>query len=227
MERRKLRVRGSGKPRECIIGDVDDVTAFVLAGGKSTRMGQDKAFLELDGRSLLARAIEKAKGITDEVCIVGERAKFSRFGVTIEDVYRERGPLGAIHAALAASASEWNFVLAVDMPFVEKGFPRWLIGEARKGDALVTVPRAGGLLQPLCGVYRKNFGEIARRSLESGENKIDRLFANIPKRIIEEEQLTKAGFSSEMFRNLNTPEEWKEVSSDGQRAPRKKVRTRI
>ncbi len=201
---------------------VDDVTAFVLAGGKSTRMGRDKAFLELRGQSLLARAIAKARAVTDEVWIVGSLAKFANFGKTVEDVYPERGPLGAIHAALASSATELNFVLAVDMPFVEEEFARWLIGEARKSEFVVTVPRAGGRLHPLCGVYRKRFAEIARQSLERGENKIDRLFLEVPTSVIEEQQLLLAGFSGDMFRNVNTREEWEEVVSTQYPVPSKK-----
>ncbi len=201
-----------GKPRECIIGDVDEVTTFILAGGKSTRMGRDKAFLELGGRTLLARALEIGKAV-GEVKIVGDPVKFSASGPVIDDVYRERGPLGAIHAALAASRTEWNFMLAVDMPFVEGAFVLWLIAEAGKGAAVVTVPRAGGGLQPLCGVYQRSFAEIARRSLEAGKNKIDPLFAEVETRIIEEAELLEHGFSSAMFRNLNTPEEWEEVLS--------------
>lgn len=204
---------------------VDDVTAFILAGGKSTRMGRDKAFLDIDGQTLLERAIAKARGLTQNTTIIGSRAKFAAFGPVVEDVFLERGPLGAIHAALAASISELNLVLAVDMPFVQEGFLRWLIGEARKSEAVVTVVRSTGRLQPLCGVYRKSFGEIAQRSLEAGENKIDRLFSGVPTCVIEEKQLVSAGFSSAMFRNVNTREDWEEVLSTEYRVPRKNPET--
>ncbi len=201
---------------------VDDVTAFILAGGKSTRMGRDKAFLEIDGQTLLERALAKARGLTENTMIVASRANFSTFGPVVEDVFCERGPLGAIHAALAASATELNLVLAVDVPFVPEAFLWWLIGEARKSEAAVTVVRVAGRLQPLCGVYRKSFCETAQRSLEAGENKIDRLFSGVPTCVIEEEQLVSAGFSGEMFRNVNTRQEWEEVVSTQYRVPGKK-----
>lgn len=204
---------------------VDDVTVFILAGGKSSRMGQDKAFLEIDGQTLLERAIANTRDLTQNMMIVGSRAKFATFGPVVEDVFPERGPLGAIHAALAASMTEFNFMLAVDMPFVQEAFLRWLIGEARKSGTVVTVLRAAGNLQPLCGVYRKSFGEIALRSLEAGENKIDRLFSSVPTRVIEEEELVSAGFSAAMFRNVNTREEWEEVLSAEYRVPRQNPET--
>src|SRR5690348_1515752 len=95
-----------------------DVAAFILAGGKSTRMGADKAFVPLDGRTLLARALDLARSVTPDVRIVGNPETFASFAPVVEDVFRDRGPLGGIHAALRASTKELNLILAVDVPFV-------------------------------------------------------------------------------------------------------------
>jgi len=193
---------------------VDHVTAFVLAGGKSTRMGQDKAFLMLGGKTLLERALGVAGSAASEVRIVGDPQKFSPFAATVEDIYRERGPLGGIQAALTATESEWNLILAVDLPFIDGAFLLWLLEEARKCGAVVTVPRMQGRLQPLCAVYRKSFASAAQRALEAGRNKIDPLFALLPTRVIEEAELLQQGYPAEMFRNLNTPDEYR-VARDG------------
>jgi molybdenum cofactor guanylyltransferase len=202
----------------CIISAVDRVTdfgvaAFVLAGGKSTRMGKDKAFLALGEHTLLARALALAGTVTREVRIVGDVNKFSAFGPAVQDVYRNRGPLGAIHAALVNTTTELNLMLAVDLPYLQPEFLQYLISEARRTGAVVTVPRAGGGLQPLCAVYRRAFADVAERSLREGRNKIDRLFDDVETRVVGEEELSQAGFSGEMFRNLNTPEEWEEAKS--------------
>ena len=77
-----------------------DVTGFILAGGKSTRMGTDKAFIEFEGHTLLERALSLARSVTPDVRIVGAREKFAPFAPVVEDIFRERGPLGGIHAAL-------------------------------------------------------------------------------------------------------------------------------
>jgi len=190
-----------------------DVTAFVLAGGKSSRMGSDKAFLELGGETLLSRALQAAGSVAGEVRIVGAPQKFAAFGEVIEDVYRGQGPLGGIHAALSNSQTELNLVLAVDLPFVGREFLEFLLLRARESDAMVTVPRAGGGLQPLCAAYRRGFAEVAERSLRAGNNKIDSLFATLETCVIEEDELARAGFSVEMFRNLNTPEELEKARS--------------
>jgi molybdopterin-guanine dinucleotide biosynthesis protein A len=185
-----------------------DVTAFILAGGKSTRMGADKAFVGYDGRTLLARALDLARSVTPDVRIVGSREKFAALAPVVEDVFRGCGPLGGIHAALRASLTELNLVLAVDTPFVSPAFLRYLIGQARGApEAIVVVPRSTGHRQPLCAVYRREFADAADNALRAGRNRIDRLFGEVRTRAIDQEELESAGFSSAIFRNLNTPEE--------------------
>jgi molybdenum cofactor guanylyltransferase len=184
------------------------VTAFVLAGGKSSRMGKDKAFLRLGVETLLSQALQVARAVATEVRIVGDAKKYAAFGRVVEDVYRDRGPLGGIHAALSSSATKLNLMLAVDLPFVGSEVLKYLLLRARESGAMAVVPRASGGLQPLCAVYRRGFAEAAEQSLREGKNKIDSLFARVETCFIEENELVRAGFSVEMFRNLNTPEEF-------------------
>src|ERR1043166_3117140 len=98
---------------------VGDLTAFILAGGHSRRMGRDKAFLQLGGRTMLDRAIELANTVAPIGRIVAPQEKFLTIARTIEDVFLDCGPLGGIHAALTCTTTELNLVLAVDSPFVE------------------------------------------------------------------------------------------------------------
>lgn len=185
-----------------------EVSAFILAGGKSTRMGVNKAFVELDGQTLLARVLELARRVTSDVRIVGDRAKFEKFGAVVEDVFRNSGPLGGIHAALRSSVTELNLILAVDVPFVPTEFLRYVIEQAGNcSRASAVIPRAAGGWQPLCAVYRRDFAEAAENALRAGHNKIDRLFDLLEIRVIDEDELARAGFSLDIFRNLNTPEE--------------------
>ena len=191
---------------------VNDLTAFVLAGGKSTRMGTDKALLRWQEGTLLDHLLDVAHELTPHVCIVAAREKFARYGaLVIEDIYPGCGPLGGIHAGLSSTASEWNLMLAVDLPLVNQPLLSYLVARAQESDATITVPNVGGGLQPLCAVYRRAFRELAKRSLEAGENKIDRLFARVKTRTIEEEELLRAGFSREAFRNVNTREDLEDV----------------
>jgi molybdopterin-guanine dinucleotide biosynthesis protein A len=190
---------------------VDDLTAFILAGGKSSRMGEDKAFLRLGQETLLSRTLNLVRSLTPNVRIVGETAKFAKLGPVIEDLCPERGPLGGIHAALLSTKTALNLMLAVDTPFIESSFLEFVISEARRSGAIVTVPRSGGHFHSLCAIYRKEFSEVAEQSLILGQNRIDALFSSVKTRVIEEPELLRLGFSSEMFRNLNTPAERREA----------------
>jgi molybdopterin-guanine dinucleotide biosynthesis protein A len=212
---------------------MDDVTGFVLAGGRSTRMGADKASLDWHGRPLAEHALELVGAITKDVFIVGKIPALAKTGpgrgthTVIEDVYPDRGPLAGIHAALASSTTELNLVLAVDMPFVVPAFLEYLVAQARGSSAVVTVPRIPHPVapkpgatrvghpdwqwQPLCAVYRRSFAEVAEAALRAGRNKIDALFGEVSLRIIDEAELQRLSFDPAMFDNLNTREEFEQA----------------
>jgi molybdopterin-guanine dinucleotide biosynthesis protein A len=184
-----------------------DLSAFILAGGGSTRMGTDKAFVMLAGETLLARALRLCRAVSSQVLIVGDRRKFGPFASVVEDVFPGCGPLGGIHAALRASQTDLNLVLAVDVPFVSPALLQLLVARARDSSAIVTVPRALHGWQPLCAIYRRAFADAAEQALDSARYKIDALFDEASTMVIAEDELQSAGFSPQAFRNLNTPEE--------------------
>lgn len=184
------------------------VSAFVLAGGQSSRMGADKAFLQIDGQPLVRRMVALAQSVAPGARIVGRAEKFHDYAEVVVDVFPDCGPLGGIHAALRASQADLNLVLAVDMPFLAPDFLRYLLEEAKAGScALVTVPRVEGRWQPLCAIYRSAFADLAEQALRIGKYKIDPLFRQTELRTIDEAEFTKRGFDPAMFRNLNTPED--------------------
>src|ERR1700678_941526 len=198
------------------------VAAFILAGGKSTRMGMDKAFIRLDGQTLLTRSLDLARSVTPDVRVVGSPEKFAQFAPVISDIYPDRGPLGGIHAALRASQADLNLMLAVDMPALPATFLKYLIEQARTTpDVAAVVPRDNGRSQPLCAIYRRGFADAAETALLAGCNRIDSLYSQIEVRAVEREEWVREGFSSAIFHNLNTPEElelekqrtWKTVAS--------------
>jgi molybdenum cofactor guanylyltransferase len=185
-----------------------EVTAFILAGGKSTRMGTNKAFVTLDGRTLLSRVLGLARSVTPDVRIVGDPEKFAPFAPVVGDEFRNCGPLGGIHAALRASQTDLNLFLAVDLPFVTPAMLQYLITRARtSAAATVTAARANGGWQPLCAVYRPQFADAAEKALRAGRYKIDALFNSHRTQMVSEDELESAGFSAKMFRNLNSQQE--------------------
>ncbi len=183
-----------------------DTSAFILTGGKSTRMGTDKAFVMLNGSILLDRMLQLARSVTGNVLIVGDPEKFSRFASVVEDIFPDCGPLAGIHAALRATSTEWNVILAVDLPFVTPALLHHLLARAMQSAAEVTVPNMAGL-QPLCAVYGRAFADRAEDALRAGHYKIDVLFSEARTEIVGQQELEAAGFSAIQFRNLNSQQD--------------------
>jgi len=189
---------------------VDDITAFVLAGGRSSRMGSDKALLAAGEITFLERALRITSPVAARTMIVGPKVHYARFGEVLEDIYAGCGPLGGIHAALSATRTELNLVLSVDMPKMTANFLDWMVQQAAAAPELATVPEIDGRPQPLCAVYRRRIGEVAAQLLARGEYKVGRMFSNVPTRMLKEQQIVAAGFSPELFHNVNTPEEYEQ-----------------
>jgi molybdopterin-guanine dinucleotide biosynthesis protein A len=197
---------------------------FILAGGKSSRMGPntDKAFLDFRGQTLLERALAVMGRVCYRVTIVGDPAKLanygssnygsskygsSKYGPVVADIFPGCGPLAGIHSALVHSSAELNLMLAVDMPFVSRELLEFLFAAAEPSDAIITVPRTGRGFQPLCAIYRREFSTTAEQALRAGKYKVDAAFSGVPVRVIEENELAAAGFSEQNFFNVNTPQD--------------------
>lgn len=195
---------------------VQQVNAFIIAGGKSSRMKQgvempssDKAFLSIDGRFLIEHAIHQAR-VADDIYIVGPKEKFSAYGRVVLDVFPDAGPLGGIHAALKKSRADQNLILPVDMPFLKRDFLRYLLDFALKHPAMVTVPRTNGRVQPLCAVYRRDFADLAETALKDGRHKIDELFPKDGTVFVDLDspEMKGKGFDADMFDNINSPDDY-------------------
>jgi molybdopterin-guanine dinucleotide biosynthesis protein A len=176
---------------------------FVLAGGKSSRMGSDKALLPFKGITLLEHVAAQVHQAVGNVTLVGDPARYSNFSYpVIGDIYPARGPLSGIHAALAASHEDWNLIVACDMPEVTAAFLTKIIERAERGTAHAVIPAGpSGLPEPLCATYSRRAFDVIAHALERGIHKVmDGLIGleidlwRIP--------------DSRPFHNLNTPAEW-------------------
>lgn len=156
---------------------LDQVTGFVLAGGRSTRMGQDKALLQLGGVSLIERAVEKLRAVVSEVRILGSRAEFASYAPIVPDLHDGCGPLGGLEAALAAAKTDWILVLPVDMPFVPVKLLRaWVREVPEKQTARIAMFQVDGRPQPaLCMLHREVTSEL-REGLRRSSFKLYTVF---------------------------------------------------
>jgi molybdopterin-guanine dinucleotide biosynthesis protein A len=185
----------------------ENLTGFVLAGGKSTRMGSDKAALTLHGRTLLETALAVLREVAPEVFILGAPQLYGAYETAIPDIFPGCGPLSGIHAALSHTQTRFNLIVAVDTPFVSREFLVYLAGRAIDSSAIVTIPEVAGYLEPVCAVYARDFLAIAEQALQRGDNKIAPLLPKDGTLVIGEAELKRFAFTAEMFENLNTPED--------------------
>jgi molybdopterin-guanine dinucleotide biosynthesis protein A len=195
------------------------VTGVVLCGGKSRRMGLDKALLELAGGPLLERAIGVLAPLASEVVIAcGQEPRYAELGHRLAlDGAGLEGPLAGLAAGLDAAGTEWVLALACDMPRVSTEEMRGLLAiasaSANGAGADVCVFASARGVEPLCAVYRKTCLAPMRAALESGERRAT-AFWDLPaadgqKLTIErlELQLDAGSDAPHMLVNLNTPEE--------------------
>jgi len=148
------------------------VNGFVLAGGRSTRMGKDKALLRYGGRPLIEHAVGLLRAAGLDPHIVGVRPDLVEYAPVIEDLHPGCGPLGGIEAALVSSSSEWNVFLPVDLPFLPVVFLSYLIERSGITGASATIPMLAGRPEPLCAVYHRDLLGGIRESLEVGKHKV-------------------------------------------------------
>ena len=145
----------------------------MLAGGRSTRMGQDKALLQVGGRSLVELALDKLRSIgVAEPRIAGARTDLSSLAPVVSDLHPGCGPLSGIEAALAATNKGLNLFLPVDMPLLPARFLHWMLLRAEITGALMTVPCINGWPQPLCAVYHRDLLRPITASLLGGNYKV-------------------------------------------------------
>ncbi len=184
-----------------------DLCAVVLAGGRSRRMGFDKALLRIGDRPVIQRIVECALALTDQVVISSNDTSSYQFlgRPVIEDVFTAQGPLAGLHAAMVQSSQSLFLLLACDMPNLHQKLLRTLVEAAEGFDAVLPRSADGGI-HPLCAVYRKTCRPVIERNLRQKANKVTDIFvaSALQVRFLEGEE---GGFSDWDLVNLNSPED--------------------
>ena len=189
------------------------VAGFVLAGGRSSRMGRDKALLEIAGLPLVVRAVRGLEPLVQSVGVIAPTASLASLGLrVVPDDYPECGPLGAIATALVHAKQPWNLIVACDMPYLSKAWLEYLIDRALSSDAQVLLPEsayAGNPLpEPLCALYHQRAAATICAALERGVRKIMDGLAGL--KIVRVSPTESKPFDTEglLFQNLNSMEDY-------------------
>jgi molybdopterin-guanine dinucleotide biosynthesis protein A len=179
-------------------------TGVVLAGGRSSRMGRDKALLPYAGTTLLERSVELLRPHCREVLIIGDPDKYaSAHATTIPDAVPGRGPLGGVSTALRRARYVRLLVVACDLPDLND---RLLIHlkSGMRGDVDAVVPRHGDLVEPLAAAYHRHAIEAIERNLGAGRLRMSDALQAINTHYLALEPGAN-GWPTHLFRNLNTP----------------------
>ena len=194
------------------MSSIQPISAFILAGGESSRMGRDKAQLELGGVPLILRTAQLVESVAGAPAVIGNPEAFRALNLrAIADDWPGAGPLGGIATALRAAATPWNLIVATDLPYLTREWLEYLIARALASSADAVLPMNARGAEPLCAAYHKRAEPAIRKALERGTHKVtDGL------RDIRVETIAPAGwnpFDSEglLFKNMNSPEDYEEA----------------
>ncbi|UTR15722.1 molybdenum cofactor guanylyltransferase [Salipaludibacillus sp. LMS25] len=195
-----------------------NVTGVILAGGKSSRMGMNKALLPIHGNETIQRLRNELLILTDRLIIVTNETESYKFlkQPLIHDNYENKGPLAGIQAGLAASNTEWNFITACDMPFLTYQVVEVLLTRAGKLPyKQVIVPQIGKKKQPLSALYHTSSLPFITDCLMKNKLKVSEVLTGLDYEIITEQDFLKAGLNAgtveRNFFNMNSREDYERV----------------
>lgn len=199
-----------------------DAAGFVLAGGRSSRMGTDKSLLSFAGEPLIARAVRNLREAQVDVFIAGTRGDLGGFAPVVEDREPDQGPLGGICAALASTSALWVVFLPVDLPLLPASLVAYLLRHARIAGSSVTLASVNGFAQTFPAVLRRELLSALQGELTGGRRGSFAAFRAAAAQtseglsIVPVELLAQAGQVAhpaglppfEWFLNVNTPQEF-------------------
>ncbi|MEE9429503.1 MAG: molybdenum cofactor guanylyltransferase [Melioribacteraceae bacterium] len=206
---------------------INNYTAIILSGGKSSRMGENKAKLLLNGETLIERTVKLCKSIFTKIIIItNSKNEYGDLDVEyFADIFPNFGPLSGIHSGLANSKTENNFVISCDMPFVKSEIIKFLIDY--KSSKEILLPKVKNNIYSLCGIYKKSCINKAEKLLRKAttENSSDNslrknkktkvklfdLINNLETDIIDVEQ--QSFYNKDLFFNMNTNEDYEYVKA--------------
>jgi molybdenum cofactor guanylyltransferase len=187
-----------------------EAAAIILAGGKSSRMGTNKALLKINEQTNIERIRDElAKHFSDIVLVTNHPDEYEFLGLNMtSDQYIDKGPLAGLHAGLEASPYDVNVLVACDMPFISGELAKFLADSCTDYDAVI--PVIDGVQNPLFAAYHKRVAAIAAQKIESGRLAIKAMLDQLNVLYLSEE--TMGNFSGESlartFFNMNKPEEY-------------------
>ncbi len=187
-----------------------DVSAAIMAGGESARMGLDKAFLKIGDLTAVEFQFKKLRPLFEEIILsTNTPEKFETLGIpAVPDLIPDKGPLGGIYTALSNVKNHHLFVIACDMPCVSPALIKYMGKRCEGYDVVVPETQRG--LEPLHAIYSSACIPAIKKQLEGkGSGRVISFFPDVNVRIIKKEEIAGIEGGAEAFLNLNTPEDYR------------------
>jgi molybdenum cofactor guanylyltransferase len=183
------------------------ITAYILAGGKSQRMGTDKGFLEWKGQSFVANIVAAVKAVVgNNVVIVSSDEQYDALGITrISDIVANKGPLGGIYTALKHTTTKRNLIVSVDAPLISPELLQWLVN-AHSDAYQMTQVQVNDKPSPLIAVYDRSVRILLPEFLAGNQLKVRKFVEELTHQTINVPEQW-----SDQLQNINTPEEYKNL----------------
>jgi molybdopterin-guanine dinucleotide biosynthesis protein A len=185
-----------------------NINCIVLAGGKGLRLGRDKVQEIIGDRNLLQWVVSRLSCFNSDIIIVTARGKslpqlnvYPRFRI-VTDTYPGKGALGGIYTGLAVSSSQYNIVVAGDMPFLNQALLNYMVEVSPGVD--VVIPRVGKLTEPLHAIYSKSCLAPIERLFNQGELRVSAMLDSVKVRYVEADEIDRFDPKHLSFFNINT-----------------------
>jgi molybdenum cofactor guanylyltransferase len=196
-----------------------NISGYVLAGGGSTRFGEDKARVIFDGWPMLSRTAELVSAVTGSVRVVAPPGRYEDLGwPVIADRWPGEGPLGGILTALYTTLQlerdagcEWNLILGCDMPFLTGEFLEFLSESALASEARAIVPQSAQGREPLCACWRTEAADEVRLAFAGGMRKVNDALQHLRAEVLDEPRWKRFDSAGRLFWNMNTAAEYLEA----------------
>jgi molybdopterin-guanine dinucleotide biosynthesis protein A len=180
---------------------IKNTNGYILAGGKSSRMGTDKGLLLIEGKAMIEYVIEQMQSVFDNLVIVSNNPEYEKFGLkVIPDLIKDIGPAGGIYTALKHSDSQLNFIVSCDMPFVTKEAIEFIV--ANTNESQIVLLENQGKLEPLFGVYSKDCEDKWLQLIQQEKVKLQDMVLHFKLKTIPVEN--NEIFAASFLKNINT-----------------------
>jgi molybdopterin-guanine dinucleotide biosynthesis protein A len=198
----------------------DQISAFILSGGASSRMGREKGLLEFGGEPLIVRTAHLLEPLVAAVTVVGSPKRYVALGLrAIADRDfgspdlrgRVQGPLAGIASALAETDTTWNLILACDLPYLTAEWLDWLLARAMDSDRQIVMPRTSAGLEPLAAIYRRECAAPIVASLARGVRKVTDAMEEFRIEYVSQDDWWDVDPDGRTLRNMNTQADYEEA----------------